>query len=207
MDLTPEELRVLGCLIEKQRTTPDQYPLTVNALRLACNQSTNREPVVDYTETDLRHALEALSRRGWARLASGAGSRASKYRQLFDEAVGLDNAQVSVLGVLMLRGPQTVNELRTRTDRMHRFESPEEVERTLRELRERELVVLLGRRAGQREDRWAHLLGEEEPTLPEATDRPPPPRAATAALEERVQRLEEQLAELLATIEELTRRQ
>jgi len=203
VDCTPEEIRVLGCLIEKQRTTPEQYPLSINSLRLACNQSTNREPVVSYSETDLRAPLESLNRRGWIRLASGAGSRAVKYRQLFDEAIGVDDAQVSVLAMLMLRGPQTVNELKTRTERMHRFESLEDVDRTLRELQERELVRFLGRRPGQREDRWAHLLGAEEPTLPDATDRPPPPRVATAALEERVRRLEEQMAELLETIERL----
>src|SRR5215475_9193345 len=107
MDASAAEIRVLGCLIEKQRTTPDQYPLSLNALRLACNQSTNRDPVVDYDEATVRHALDGLARRGWTRLASGPGSRAAKFRHLFDDAVGVDGAEISVLAVLMLRGPQT----------------------------------------------------------------------------------------------------
>jgi uncharacterized protein YceH (UPF0502 family) len=115
-DADAAELRVLGCLIEKQRTTPDAYPLSLNALRLACNQSTNRDPIVDYDESAIRDALERLSRRRWVRLASGAGSRAVKYRHLFDEALHLDGGEIALLCVLMLRGPQTVNELRTRTD-------------------------------------------------------------------------------------------
>src|SRR3954462_9128350 len=97
LDLDAVEIRVLGCLIEKQRTTPDQYPLSLNSLRLACNQATNRDPVVDYDESTIRAALEELGRRGWTRLASGAGSRAIKYRHLLDEALNLDDAQVSLL--------------------------------------------------------------------------------------------------------------
>src|SRR3954452_23461269 len=110
MEAEPEEIRVLGCLIEKQRTTPDQYPLSLNALRLACNQSTNRDPVVDYDEGTIRRALERLARRRWVRLASGAGSRATKYRHLFDEALRVDDAQIALLTVMMLRGPQTPGE-------------------------------------------------------------------------------------------------
>ena len=97
---------MLGALVEKQRTTPDQYPLSLNSLRLACNQSTNRDPVVEYDEPTIREALERLARRRWVRLASGAGSRATKYRHLFDEALGLSGPEVSVLAVLMLRGPR-----------------------------------------------------------------------------------------------------
>ena len=111
VDADPAELRVLGCLIEKQRTTPDAYPLSLNSLRLACNQSTNRDPVVEYDEPTIRWALDELSRRGWVRLASGAGSRAIKYRHLFDEALGLADDEISLLAVLMLRGPQTPGEL------------------------------------------------------------------------------------------------
>ena len=103
----PEELRVLGCLIEKQRTTPDAYPLSVNALRLACNQSTNRDPVVDWDERTVRTAAQRLGERGWARFTSGAGSRAAKYRHVFDSALGLSPGETAVLAVLMLRGPQT----------------------------------------------------------------------------------------------------
>src|ERR687892_2601166 len=107
MDADSVEIRVLGCLIEKQRTTPDPYPLSLNALRAACNQSTNRDPVVDYDEATIRGGLEHLSRRGWVRLASGPGSRAVKYRHLFDEALDLSHAEVSLLAVLALRGAQT----------------------------------------------------------------------------------------------------
>ena len=131
MDADPVEIRVLGCLIEKQRTTPDAYPLSMNALRLACNQSTNRDPVVDYDEPTIRHALDGLARRGWARLTSGPGSRAAKFRHLFDEALGLEEAQMSVLAVLMLRGPQTPGELKQRTERLSRFGSLEEVDSVL----------------------------------------------------------------------------
>jgi Protein of unknown function, DUF480 len=120
-DLAPNEVRVLGCLIEKQRTTPDAYPLSLNALRLACNQSTNRDPVVAYDEDTVRDALHRLGRRRYTRLASGHGSRASKYRHLLDEALGLDAAEQAVLAVLMLRGPQTPGELKQRTERMQPF--------------------------------------------------------------------------------------
>ena len=133
MDADPVELRVLGSLIEKQRTTPDQYPLSLNALRLACNQSTNREPVVDYDESTIRRALERLGQRGWARLASGAGSRAIKHRHLLNEALGLDEGELSLLAVLLLRGPQTLGELKQRTERMYGFGTLEDAERNIRE--------------------------------------------------------------------------
>ena len=130
MDADAVEIRVLGCLIEKQRTTPDAYPLSLNALRLACNQPTNRDPVVEYDEPTIRDALQRLSSRGWVRLASGPGSRAVKYRHLFDEALGVSGAEISLLAVLMLRGPQTIGELKTRTERLHRFEGEGVVEYT-----------------------------------------------------------------------------
>src|SRR6478672_8273045 len=114
MDLDAVELRVLGCLIEKQRTTPDQYPLSVNALRNACNQSTSRDPVVDWDETAVREGIQRLSHRGWIRLASGPGSRAAKYRHLLDSELSLDDAELAVLAVLMLRGPQTAAEISQR---------------------------------------------------------------------------------------------
>src|ERR1051325_6498876 len=123
MDAGEAELRVLGCLIEKQRTTPETYPLSLNSLRLACNQSTNRDPVVEYDEATIRAALDGLARRGWARLASGPGSRAVKFRHLFDEALGLSDEQISLLCVLMLRGAQTPGELKQRTQRLHPFAS------------------------------------------------------------------------------------
>ena len=188
MDADPAELRVLGCLIEKQRTTPDVYPLSLNALRHACNQSTNRDPVVAYDEPTIRDALQRLSSRGWARLASGRGSRAVKYRHLFDEALGVSGAEISLLAVLMLRGPQTVGELKSRTERLHRFDSTAEVDETLRGLAERELVVRLERRPGQKEERWSQLLGGDGEAAPAPVTADP--------LEERVRRLEEEVAEL-----------
>jgi len=197
MDADPVELRVLGSLIEKQRTTPDQYPLSLNALRLACNQSTNREPVVDYDESTIRRALERLGQRGWARLASGAGSRAIKHRHLLNEALGLDEGELSLLAVLLLRGPQTLGELKQRTERMYGFGTLEDAERTLEALAQRELVARQPRRPGQKEDRYAQLLGGEGEELvaapavsvPREDDR-------VAALEVRVTRLEEGLDEL-----------
>jgi uncharacterized protein len=181
------EIRVLGSLIEKQRTTPDVYPLSLNALRLACNQTSNREPVVEYDEPAIRAALERLSRKGWARLASGPGSRAVKYRHLFDEALDLPDPELALLTTLMLRGPQTLGELKQRSERLYRFSSLEDVERTLRSLIDRELAAELPRR------RFGHLLGGEaaEPEPAEAAEVAPPD------LEERVRRLEEQVAELL----------
>src|SRR6201991_794556 len=107
---TPPEIRVVACLVEKQRTTPDAYPLSLNALRLACNQATNRDPVVDYDEPTVSEALRQLALRGWTRLASGAGSRARKYRHLLPEALGIDEAELDLLAVLMLRGAQTPGE-------------------------------------------------------------------------------------------------
>ena len=192
VDADPVELRVLGCLIEKQRTTPDVYPLSVNALRLACNQSTNRDPVVEYDEPTIRGALERLSTRGWVRLASGPGSRAVKYRHLFDEAIGVSAPEISVLAVLMLRGAQTIGELKQRTERLHRFESLPEVDQTLRDLASRELVAPLGRRPGQKEERWGQLLGAGSET-PQTVA---PPDDRVGALEHRVEELERRLAVL-----------
>ena len=164
---------MLGCLLEKQRTTPDQYPLSLNSLRLACNQATNREPVMALGEDDVRDAVHSLSAAGWVRLASGAGSRAAKYRQLFDESLDLQQPESALLAMLFLRGPQTVNELRTRTSRSHAFADNAEVAATLASLAETEFVRELPRETGQRETRWTHLLGGEErpePTLEDVID-------------------------------------
>ncbi len=193
MDANAAEIRVLGCLVEKQRTTPDQYPLSLNALRLACNQSTSRDPVVEYDEPTIRTALEGLSRRGWVRLASGVGSRAVKYRHLLDQALSLDDAELSLLAVLMLRGPQTVAELRQRSERLHPFEQGE-VEATLTRLIEREYAGRHPNRPGERGERFTQVLGsnEAEPG-PEPAQ---PPRADDAGLESRVGRLEEEVARL-----------
>jgi len=190
------ELRVLGCLLEKQRTTPDQYPLSLNALRLACNQTTARDPVVSYDESQVRDAVQRLGQKGFARLASGPGSRAAKYRQLFDEALGLDPAETAVLGLLFLRGPQTTAELKTRSERLHAFASVPEVTETLERLDGKELAHLLPRRPGQREERWTHLLGEAPTDGDAPADREP------SSLERRVARLEEQLQELERSLTE-----
>ena len=171
------EIRVLGCLIEKQRTTPDAYPLSLNSLRLACNQSTNRDPVVSYDEETVSAALRRTAQRGWTRLASGAGSRARKYRHLLPEALGLDDAEVSLLAVLMLRGAQTPGELKQRSERLHGFESLAAVEEALDGLIERGWVRRLERRPGQKEERYEQLLGGEEESAPSAEPAAGPPVA------------------------------
>src|SRR5215218_1243788 len=161
VDADAVEIRVLGVLVEKHRTTPDQYPLSLNALRLACNQSTNRDPVVDFDEHTIREALERLARRRWVRLASGAGSRATKYRHLLDEALGLSSPEIAVLAVLMLRGAQTPGELRARTERLHRFGGHDDLMEAIERLMGRDLAIRLERRPGQKEERYAHRLGED----------------------------------------------
>jgi uncharacterized protein len=158
-ELTPPEQRVLGCLIEKRWTTPDQYPLSLNGLRLACNQSTNRDPVTSYDEPTVREAAQRLCLYGLARLASGHGSRAVKYRHLAEEALGLDREELAVLAVLLLRGPQTPGELKARTERMAPLASLDDVELVVGVLSERGYARRIGRRPGQKEDRFEHLLG------------------------------------------------
>jgi uncharacterized protein YceH (UPF0502 family) len=199
VDLDPVEVRVLGCLLEKQRTTPDAYPLSLNALRLACNQSTNRDPVVDYDEQTIRDALHRLGRRRYTRLASGHGSRAAKYRHLLDEALGLDREEQALLTVLMLRGPQTPGELKQRTERLQPFADLGALQNALDRLIVRELAVRLERRPGQKEERFAHRLSDELEELPAAPvvstaapAAPPPP----ARSDDRLDRLEREVAEL-----------
>jgi uncharacterized protein len=197
MDLDAAEVRVLGCLIEKQRTTPDAYPLTLNALRMACNQSTNRDPVVAYDEETIRGALHRLGRRRYTRLASGHSSRAAKYRHLLDDELHVDAAEQAVLAVLMLRGPQTPGELKQRTERMQPFAGVAELQDVLTRLIDRGLVAELARRPGQKEERFRHRLSEdvedEEPALAAAPAVvvPPPPRR-----DDRLDRVERELAEL-----------
>jgi hypothetical protein len=217
------EIRVIGCLIEKQRTTPDVYPLTLNALRLACNQSTNRDPVVDYDENTIRSAIDRLVQRKWATLASWSNRRSMKYRQTLDRALDLGEADIAVLAVLMLRGPQTPGELKTRTERLHSFGDMGELGETLERLIARDLVLRLDRRPGQREERYQHQLAEEAEeggpppaVAPEAAPAASPsaapaaaapdaaPSAATVAADyERIQRIERQLAELRSEIRAL----
>jgi uncharacterized protein YceH (UPF0502 family) len=176
------EIRVAACLVEKQRTTPDTYPLSLNALRLACNQSTNRDPVVDYDEATVSDALRRTALRGWTRLTSGASSRARKYRHLLGEALDADPAELALLAVLMLRGPQTPGELKTRTERLQSFEDLAALHDTLERLAERGYVARISRRPGQREDRYEQLLGgggEDEEAAPAS---PGPGTSASATV-------------------------
>jgi uncharacterized protein YceH (UPF0502 family) len=211
------EIRVVGCLIEKQRTTPDAYPLSLNSLRLACNQSTNRDPVVAYDEATVAEALRRLALRGWTRLASGAGSRARKYRHLLPEALGADDAELALLAVLMLRGPQTPGELKQRSERLHGFADLAAVHSTLERLVERGYVARHGRRPGQKEDRYEQLLGGfgeaggASPPPAEGGDAEPAaggPDESTAQpdlvpAEDRLTRLERELAALRAELANL----
>jgi uncharacterized protein len=190
------EIRVLGCLIEKQRTTPEQYPLSLNALRLACNQTTNRNPVVEYDERMIKAALDRMSHRDWTRFASGASSRALKYRHLLDEALGLSDPELAVLAVLMLRGAQTPGELKQRTERLYRFESPAEVVQTLDALAGRELVQRQGRRPGQKEERYVQLLGGAQ-----AEEQEPVPAPVASDFEARLSRLEAAVEDLRARLD------
>jgi uncharacterized protein len=205
------EIRVLGCLIEKQRTTPDVYPLTLNALRLACNQSTNRDPVVDYDENTIRSGIERLVQRKWATLASWSNRRSMKYRHTLDGALGLGAPEIALLAVLMLRGAQTPGELKTRTERLHPFADMEELGGTLEGLIGRRLVARLERRPGQREERYTQLLAEEVEEAssesaarpPESPAPPPEPPAPVREEEDRIVRIERQLSELRAEIKAL----
>jgi uncharacterized protein YceH (UPF0502 family) len=184
-ELTAPEQRVFGCLIEKRWTTPDQYPLTLNALRLACNQATNRDPVTAYDEATVRDAAQRLCKYGVARLASGHSSRATKYRHLAEEALGLDRAELAVLSVLLLRGPQTPGELKARCERMAPIESLEHVELVLESLAAHGYARRLARRPGQKEDRYVQLLGGESDEAsapgPPAAHWPAPAPATPAA--------------------------
>ena len=205
-------MRVLGCLIEKQRTTPDVYPLTLNALRLACNQSTNRDPVVDYDENTIRGGIDRLVQRKWATLASWSNRRSMKYRHTLDGALGVDDGEIAILDVLMLRGAQTPGELKARTERLHRFAGMDELGETLERLIERQLVVRLERRPGQREERYRHLLGgdevpDDEPDgIPQPARREPEP-APAESFEQRLERLEHEVGELRAELRTLREQQ
>lgn len=209
--LTTIQGRVLGCLLEKERTTPDQYPLTLNALVLACNQSTSRDPVMHLVDHEVETVLAGLKSETLLRYVHPSHGRSvTRYRQVADEAWALDPPAAALVAVLLLRGPQTVAELRTRTERMHAFESPEAVETVLRELSLRGSVQLLDRQPGHKEPRWQQLLAEEaEPTSVPAGAVMFGGREAAgstvagstaerlAALEARVARLEAALGDLL----------
>jgi uncharacterized protein len=220
VELGPVEARVIGSLAEKQLTTPQQYPLTLNALVLACNQTSNRDPVVAYDESTVEEALSSLKEDGLLRFVHpGHGRSATRYRQVLDERFGLDARGLSLLAVLMLRGPQTLGELRTRTERMADFSSLDEVDAELGRLSggPDPLVRRLPRRPGQKEERWAQLLtgdpGEHDD--PAASVAPPaettrqlgtvPLGDAVASLRADVDLLREELLKISAVVEELRR--
>lgn len=204
LNLNSTEVRILGCLIEKQATSPETYPLTLNALVTACNQKTSRDPVMNLNPGPVGQSLRALEGRGLVRLVMG--SRADRWEQRVDKTLALVPAQVILTGLLLLRGPQTVNELLTRSNRMHDFEDSEQVVHQLERLIARGLAILLPRQSGQREDRYMHTLGNAE-DLQEIleTRQSQPERAASVShasaermdeLEARIAALEERLSKL-----------
>ena len=202
MLLSPAQVRVLGSLIEKERATPDNYPLTMNGLLAACNQTTSRYPVVSLNEPTVESALMNLRAEGLLRVVHSRSNRADRYRHVLDEALELEGGELAVLAVLMLRGPQTAAELRTRTERLHAFGDQDEVERVLDALARRPepLVTRLERAPGQKEARWAHLLGGEvagvaPPVGPDTTARTP--------RTDRLDALEVQVTALAADVERL----
>jgi len=191
--LSAIEARILGCLIEKEATTPEQYPLTLNAIHLACNQKSNREPIMELSLGDVGHSMRQLDPRGLVR--SQHGARAERYEHRVNTVFSLTKQQQALLCVLMLRGPQTLSELMTRTERLASFSDVDEVKHTLDRLSQREtpLIERIPRASGQREDRYVHLL-----CGPVDHSQLPAPKAASApasnALEERIAQLEERLA-------------
>jgi hypothetical protein len=185
MDLSAAEIRVLGSLVEKQLTTPQQYPLTLNALTLACSQASNRDPVVDYDEHTVEAAVTSVKTRGLARFVHPShGRSALRYGHALEEALGLDTRPVALLAVLMLRGPQTLGELRARSERMVRFSDLHEIQAELDALaaRSEPLVVRLPRALGQKEERYAQLLGGAVRAAGGSQAPPPPGQEAEAGL-------------------------
>jgi uncharacterized protein YceH (UPF0502 family) len=205
--LTDVEVRVLGSLIEKQLTTPEYYPLTLNALTHACNQISNRDPVVAYDEKTVVRALESLREKNLAYIFYGSESRVPKYKHVVPEVLHLSPPQVALMCVLMLRGPQTVGELRGRTTRLYEFKELQEVEAALEELIKHEqqpLVSRLPRQPGRKESRYAHLLsGPVEVEAQEAEPRPEAARVAVRAENERIARLEAEVEALRREVTEL----
>jgi hypothetical protein len=203
MELSPEELRVVGSLIEKELTTPQQYPLTLNALVTACNQTSNRFPVVSYDERTVESTVLGLKDKGLARVVHPShGRSATRYRHVLHEVLRLEQPELGLLGVLMLRGPKTLNELRTRTDRMATFDSEAGVQHTLDAMaaRDEPLVVRIPRQPGQREDRYAHLLGGEVDVAALAAAAPAPARSSRA---DEVADLREEVAALRRDLDEI----
>jgi uncharacterized protein YceH (UPF0502 family) len=213
--LTAVDARVLGCLLEKAATTPDAYPLTLNSLLLACNQKSNRQPVVEYDEETVLESIDDLRKKKFVFRVDVAGSRVAKFRHNIDEYLGLDKASKALLTVLLLRGPQTLGELRTRCERMHAFATTDEVEATLKETAEdvdHPLWTKLPRSPGKKEERYQHLLsGEPDPTadteslgvITETVASPLSSRDARIQdLETTVELLQSELDALKATFEE-----
>lgn len=201
--LSPIEARAVASLIEKQATTPDVYPLTLNAIVLACNQKTAREPTMQLDPGEVGHALRQLEGRGWVKAQHGG--RADRYEHRFDTLLGITRPQASLLALLMLRGPQTAYELLTRCERMASFEGVEDVQHALGRLAQRDpaLVREIPRQGGQREDRYAHLLSGE-PVIPVASARATSPSGSTtSSLDGRVEALESRVAELEAQLARL----
>ncbi|HEX4175416.1 MAG TPA: DUF480 domain-containing protein [Acidimicrobiales bacterium] len=218
MELSPVEARVIGSLAEKQLTTPQQYPLTLNALVAACNQTSNRDPVVAYDDSIVESALSSLREAGLLRLVHPShGRSATRYRQVLDERFGLDARSLSVLAVLLLRGPQTVGELRARTERMADFGGLDDVAVELGRLTEGAdpLVSRMPRRPGQKEERWTQLLAEESPEAEDdaelgndATDAAVEVRSVSlgdveASLRADIDALREEVQRISAIVEEL----
>ncbi|ROL90024.1 YceH family protein [Pseudomonas chlororaphis] len=196
LQLSSTELRILGSLIEKQATSPETYPLTLNALVIACNQKTSREPVMNLTQGQVGQSLRALENRGFARLVMG--SRADRWEHRLDKALELVPAQVALAGLLFLRGPQTVNELLTRSGRMHDFEDSEQVVHQLERLIARGLALLIPRQTGQREDRYMHALGDpaDIEAILAARQNPVERSAGSGVSAERIEELEARIAAL-----------
>lgn len=204
--LDPAEVRVLGSLVEKAVTTPDYYPLSLNALVNACNQRSNRDPLVDYGELTVLQAVEGLRRKRLVFVFEGAASRVVKYGQKFADTLGLSPAETAVLCVLMLRGPQTTGEIRGRSGRLHEFAGLAEVESTLQGLAARSpqpLVVRLPRQTGFKESRYAHLLAGPAAELPEAAPGSPAAAGSDAPDDDRIARLTRELEELRRELAEL----
>jgi uncharacterized protein YceH (UPF0502 family) len=206
MELSATETRVEGSLIEKQLTTPQQYPLTLNALVAACNQTLNRNPVVSYDDRTVESTVAGLKDKGLLRFVHPShGRSATRYRQVLDEVLHLDEKQLALLGVLMLRGAQTVGELRARTERMATFADLREAEAVLEELARREepLVVRLTRQPGQKEERYAHLLAGEPEALPEPVAAVPAAEPASLHAATELAALRDEVAALRRDLDEV----
>jgi len=200
--LTVIEGRVLGCLMEKERTVPDQYPLSLNALVAACNQLSSREPIMSLDDFEVEASITSMKGQGLVRMVHPSHGRSvTRYRQVADEKFELDDPAAAIVAVLLVRGPQTVAELRARTERLHSFDSTHEVETTLRELAGRSLARLLERQAGQKEQRWQQLIAEESEPVVAATAIVP--AAVAGSMADRVAQLEERVAKLEAMLTEL----